>query len=160
MMDQIGLSSGKEFLFIINKIKIFISDSSSATRIDEICTIIDTFCLTYCQLTATDIETMNLVKIFPHIQAFLIENNRLKQLIDQIEVRRNTLNCKISSFFFQSSEDLDYISKLQTYLTKIEDNRNATEKSNIIMSNHFQNKSNLYLLEKDSKRLSVRVSRE
>jgi hypothetical protein len=63
----------------------FLLDSSSRTQIDEICAIFDKFCLDYCQLTSTDIEMMNLIEIFKHIQLFLVENNRLKELINQID---------------------------------------------------------------------------
>jgi hypothetical protein len=58
---------------------------STGTKIDEICAIFDTFCLEYCQFISTDIETMNLIEVFKHIQLFLAENNRLKVLIEQID---------------------------------------------------------------------------
>jgi len=64
MMDKIGLSQ---------------------TPIDDICRVFDKFSLEYCQLTSTDIENMNLMKIFQHIQLFLVENNQLKELINQID---------------------------------------------------------------------------
>ncbi|CAF3560109.1 unnamed protein product [Rotaria sp. Silwood1] len=82
-------------------------DSSLQTCINEICAIFDTFSIEYHQLTSTTIKTMNIIAIFKHIQLVLIENNRLKELIDQLD-------------FDNSTNDLDYISKLQNYSTKVE----------------------------------------
>ncbi|CAF4124529.1 unnamed protein product [Rotaria sp. Silwood2] len=91
MMKKLGLSS----------------DASLQTRIDEICAIFDTFSMEYIRLTSTNVKTMNLIEIFKHIQLVLMENNRLKNLIDQID-------------FDESSDNLDFISKLQKYSTKVD----------------------------------------
>ncbi|CAF1138756.1 unnamed protein product [Rotaria sordida] len=96
----------KHFEQMMNKLGLS-SDSSLQTQIDEICVIFDTFSIEYNQLTSTNIKTMNLIEIFKHIQLVLIENNQLKNLIDQLD-------------FDKSSDNLDYISKLQNYLRKVD----------------------------------------
>lgn len=75
----------KIILIILHKINSIFLDSSTQTRIDEICIIFDTLISDYCQLISTDNQNINLIEIFKHIHLFLEENNQYKQLIDQID---------------------------------------------------------------------------
>ncbi|CAM4789639.1 unnamed protein product [Rotaria magnacalcarata] len=75
-------------------------------RMEDFCAIVDRFSIEYSQLVSTDINGMNLIDILKHIQLVLVENNRLKTLIDQLDLD-------------SSSNNLDYASKLQSYSAKV-----------------------------------------
>ncbi|CAM4858866.1 unnamed protein product [Rotaria socialis] len=83
------------------------SDLSLEKRMEDLCAIVDRFSIEYSQLVSTDINGMNLIEILKHIRLVLVENNRLKTLIDQLDLD-------------SSSNNLDYASKLQSYSAKVD----------------------------------------
>ncbi|CAF3485308.1 unnamed protein product [Rotaria socialis] len=84
-----------------------IQNLSLEKRMEDLCAIVDRFSIEYSQLVSTDINGMNLIDILKHIRLVLVENNRLKFLIDQLDLD-------------SSSNNLDYASKLQSYSAKVD----------------------------------------
>ncbi|CAF3486805.1 unnamed protein product [Rotaria socialis] len=84
-----------------------IQNLSLEKRMEDLCAIVDRFSIEYSQLVSTDINGMNLIEILKHIRLVLVENNRLKTLIDQLDLD-------------SSSNNLDYASKLQSYSAKVD----------------------------------------
>ncbi|CAM4858874.1 unnamed protein product [Rotaria socialis] len=87
--------------------KRLIQNLSLEKRMEDLCAIVDRFSIEYSQLVSTDINGMNLIEILKHIRLVLVENNRLKTLIDQLDLD-------------SSSNNLDYASKLQSYSAKVD----------------------------------------
>ena len=60
-------------------------ESPTRTRLDVVCTVLDTFLLEYSQSISSGAESLSITEIFDRIPILLSEIKQLEQLIDRLD---------------------------------------------------------------------------